>query len=329
MSQHTDTGNQWLNFSRLYEEHTLYYALIAFFWVMVGMFSLGFEINGFSPAQNLFFNFMWYLSICALMITSLIVFCNTYEVNKYKRYINTLEQEIEAYLSDEDKETIWDVIENDGHTLPTNKQRYAILFLGCYVLFEIFFILAWVKDLALVWEPNWASVLIEWVRDNTDFVSDEGVNHQLFAIRIKPSDAELYQLYTSEREFLASSFGAATALFQVFRTFVGFPLGLLSVAMILWRPMEWLGFSRLDPRHIHSFGSFIFSSIATFVSTFFFIIAIFYNMTLDESAFMLLGIEFWQAKFFFNFSLVFAVLCLKFMVGWFVFWKNVVINRFF
>lgn len=75
-------------------------------------------INGFSPAQNLFFNFMWYLSICALMITSLIVFCNTYEVNKYKRYINTLEQEIEAYLSDEDKETIWDVIENDGHTLP-------------------------------------------------------------------------------------------------------------------------------------------------------------------------------------------------------------------
>ena len=155
------------------------------------------------------------------------------------------------------------------------------------------------------------------------------MNHQLFAIRIKPSDAELYQLYTSEREFLASSFGAATALFQVFRTFVGLPLGLLSVAMILWRPMEWLGFSRLDPRHIHSFGSFIYSSIATFVSTFFFIIAIFYNMTLDESAFMLLGIEFWQAKFFFNFSLVFAVLCLKFMVGWFVFWKNVVINRFF
>lgn len=222
MPRHTDTGNQWLNFSRLYEEHTLYYALIAFFWVMVGMFSLGFEINGFSPAQNLFFNFMWYLSICALMITSLIVFCNTYEVNKYKRYINTLEQEIEAYLSDEDKETIWDVIENDGHTLPTNKQRYAVLFLGCYVLFEIFFILAWVKELALVWEPNWASVLIEWVRDNTDFMSDEGVNRQFFAVYLRSEVEELYQLYTSEREFLASSFGAATALFQVFRTFVGF-----------------------------------------------------------------------------------------------------------
>lgn len=105
---------------------------------MVGMFSLGFEINGFSPAKNLFFNFMWYLSICVLMITSLIVFCNTYEANKYQRYLTTLEQEIEEYLNDEEKEVIWEVIENQGHTLPTNKQRYAILFLGCYVLFEVF-----------------------------------------------------------------------------------------------------------------------------------------------------------------------------------------------
>lgn len=238
---------------------------------MVGMFSLGFEINGFSPAKNLFFNFMWYLSICVLMITSLIVFCTTYEANKYQKYLATLEQEIEEYLNDEEKEVIWEVIENDGHTLPTNKQRYAILFLGCYVLFEVFFILAWVKDMALVWEPNWANVLIEWVRDNTNFVSDKDrIGYKLFSVRIKSSDEELYKLYTSEREFLASSFGAATALFQVFRTFVGLPFSLLSMAMILWRPVEWLGFTRLDPRHIHSFGSFIFSSIATFVSTFFF-----------------------------------------------------------
>lgn len=178
--------------------------------------------------------------------------------------------------------------------------------------------------MALVWESNWANVLIEWVRDNTDFVSDEGVNHQLFSVRIKSSDEELYQLYTSEREFLASNFGAATALFQVFRTFVGLPFSLLSMAMILWRPVEWLGFTRLDPRHIHSFGSFIFSSIATFVGTFFLIFTLFYNMHLDESAFMLLGIEFWQAKFFFNFSLVFAVFFIKFMVGWFLFWKQLI-----
>lgn len=174
--------------------------------------------------------------------------------------------------------------------------------------------------MALVWEPRWASVLIEWVRENTDFLSDEGVNHQLFFVRIKPSDTELYQLYTSEREFLASSFGAVTALFQVFRSFC-FPLLLGAFATIIWRPLDWLGGLSVDPRNIHSVGSFIFSSVATLAMTFFLFFALYY-FVLGESAKMLLEIEFWKEKFFLNFNLVFMVLAIKFIIGWFVFWKN-------
>lgn len=112
-------------------------------------------------------------------------------------------------------------------------------------------------------------MLIEWVRVNTDFVSDEEVNHQLFFVRIKPSDVELYQLHTSERVFLASDFGAATALFQVVRSFC-FSLIVFSLATIIWRPLDWLGFHQINPRNIHSIGSFIFSSVATLVAIFFY-----------------------------------------------------------
>lgn len=129
--------------------------------------------------------------------------------------------------------------------------------------------------MALVWEPRWASALIEWVRANTDFVSDEGVNHQLFFVRIKPSDVELYQLYTSEREFLASNFGGATALFQVFRSFC-FPLLLGAFATIIWRPLDWLGGLSIDPRNIHSVGSFLFSSVATLAMMLLFVSIILY-----------------------------------------------------
>ena len=319
MSQHTDTGNQWLNFSRLYEEHTLYYALIAFFWVMVGMFSLGFEINGFSPAQNLFFNFMWYLSICALMITSLIVFCNTYEVNKYKRYINTLEQEIEEKLTDDEKEIVWDLIQEQGHTLPTDKQRYALLFVGCYALFELFIVSSWIKDMTLVWQPDWVLAIIEWVKSDARLktVSESG---GLFAFSAFIIDSDLlYNYYQDGRLFLNSELGKS-AMFISFIKLVSIVPIVYSLCLVFWQMFGWISGNHLMRRASSEIWGFIWvSALVLFMSFIMFlgISAIILDMTGDIRILPIIsGVRGWLDVFGWNLFYLCYVFGLHILYRW-------------
>ncbi|MDO4699099.1 MAG: hypothetical protein Q4A69_00225 [Moraxella sp.] len=323
MSHHFKQLPDWLFSDRLYENSLFFYTVIILFWFFVGFALMGFEIARFSQKVNLLLNFVFYLVICVCMALSPVwfwlIFKNT----------NTAQRELELYgiLDDLDDEDYWQLKQELYQTggLPMQSvQRWALVFLGSYFLFEVFFISSWVKELALVWEPEWATWLIEWVRANTDFVSDEGVNHQLFSVRIKPKDAVLYQLYTSEREFLASDFGGATALFQAFRSF-GFPLILNALAIIMWRPLDWLGFARIDPRNIDSVGSFVFSGLATLAMVFFLFFALYYT-ALEESALMLIGKHFWSNSFSLNFILIFMILAIKFIYGWFLFFRNLFLH---
>ncbi len=321
---HSDTIADWLVSNHLYEDNLFYYALIILVWFFIGFSFLGFEIDGYSQTQNLFFNFLFYLFICVMMALCPFwfrLFFGKTHTAKREQELNQALNELDEY----DRAKIEAELLHTGGLAMRPVQRWALVFLGSYFLFEVFFISAWVKDLALVWEPKWASVLIEWVRANTDFVSDEGVNHQLFSVRITSDDIELSRFYTSERAFLASDFGGATALFQVVRSFC-FPLILFAFATIIWRPLDWLGGLSVNPRNIHSIGSFVFSSVATLAMTFFSLF-VFYYMALDISAAMLLGVEFWKDRFFFNFNFVFIVLAIKFICGWFVFWRNLLFHR--
>lgn len=320
MSHHFEQLPDWLFSDRLYENSLFFHTLIMVFWFFVGFAFLGFEIYGFSQQMNLLFNFIFFLLICVCMALCPIWFWLIFKKT------NTAQRELELYniLDDLDDEDYWQLRQELYQTggLPMQPiQRWALVFLGCYFLFEVFFISAWVKDLALVWEPSWATWLIEWVRANTDFVSDEGVNHQLFAVCIKPKDVALYQLYASEREFLASGFGGATALFQAFRSF-GFLLILGAFAVIMWRPLDWLGFAHIDPRNIYSVGSFIFSCLATLAMALLFLSIILYFFFLDMSAILLFNKQHWVDGFFWNFAFIFAVLTIKFIYGWFLFFRN-------
>lgn len=320
-----DAIQDWLISNRLYEDNLFYYALIICFWFFIGFVFLGFELQGFSLQQNLFFNFIYYLIICTMMALCPFWFKLFFS----KTHTAKREQELHTHLDeldDEDRQEVIDYLTHTGGLAMRPAQRWALIFLGSYFLFEVFFISAWVKDMALVWEPRWASVLIEWVRANTDFVSDEGVNHQLFSVYLSHREVELNQLYASEREFLASSFGGATALFQVFRSFCS-PLILFAFATIIWRPLDWLGGLSVDPRNIHSVGSFIFSSIATLAMTLLFLGFIFYIKSLSSSAKLLFGAIYWLEQFSWNFAFVFAILAIKFIYGWFVFWRNVLFYR--
>ncbi|STZ00524.1 Uncharacterised protein [Moraxella lacunata] len=326
MPHHTDTIADWLVSNRLYEDNLFYYALIICFWFFIGFAFLGFELEGFSLQQNLFFNFVFYLFICTMMALCPFWFKFFFS----KTHTAKREQELNAHLNeldDDDRQEVVAYLNETGQLAMRPAQRWALVFLGSYFLFEVFFISAWVKDMALVWEPRWASVLIEWVRENTDFLSDkERIDRKLFSVYIKPSDTELYQLYTSEREFLASSFGGATALFQVFRSFC-FPLILFAFATIIWRPLDWLGGLSIDPRNIHSVGSFIFSSVATLAMTLLFLSVIFYFIFLDMSAVLLFDKQHWANSFSWNFAFVFAILAIKFIYGWFLFWRDMLFHR--
>lgn len=323
--QYSDRVEDWLVSNRLYEDNLFYYTLIICFWFFWGFAFLGFELNGYSQTQNLFFNFIYYLIICVCMALCPVWF----KLFFAKTHTAKREQELNAHLDeldDNDKQVVIEYLTQTGRLAMRPLQRWALVFLGSYFLFEVFFISAWVKEMALVWEPRWASVLIEWVRDNTDFLSDkERVDRKLFLVYLSHREVELNQLYTSERDFVFSDFGGATALFQVFRSFC-FPLILGAFATIIWRPLDWLGGLSIDPRNIHSVGSFIFSSLATLVMALLCLGFIFYIKSLSSSAKLLLGTTYWLEQFSWNFAFVFVILVIKFIYGWFLFWKNLFLH---
>lgn len=294
MFKYIDDIEEWLMEHHLYADDLFYYALIICVWFFIGASFLGVEFLALTQTQNFFINALWYLMICGCMALCPLWFHLFLKKRHLNHQNNLLSQKLNE-LNDHDRQAVIDYLDDFGF-IKRPIQTWALVFLGAYFLFEVFFIMAWVKDMVLVWQPDWATALIEWVRANTDFVSDKGVNHQLFAIRIKSNDTELYQLYTSEREFLASDFGGATALFQVFRTFC-FPLLILSMISIFWKDLVH-GLHEIDPRY----GSYFFASIGGMAMNFLSLGFIFYFChSLNETAKLLLGISYWIDNFFLEF----------------------------
>lgn len=52
---------QWMASNRLYESYLFVYILILSAWVILGLFTFGFEISGYTLKQNLAFNFAYFL----------------------------------------------------------------------------------------------------------------------------------------------------------------------------------------------------------------------------------------------------------------------------
>lgn len=267
MTQYSNNVGDWIHSNRLYEVHIFYYILIIVFWVMTGFFSLGFEIDGFSSVQNLLVNFIWYLAICLLMAASLIIFCNTYEANKYKKYLQTLKQQIEENLTDEEKEIVWDLIAEQGHTLPTNPQRYVMLFLGAYLLFELFVISAWIKDMTLIWQPDWVLACIDWVKSNARLVSVSENGGGLFCFNAYITESTfLYSYYQDGRLFLDSEFGKST-MFLSFIKLVSFVPIVFSLCLVFWKMFGWISGNHLMRRASSEIWGFIWvSSLVLFMS---------------------------------------------------------------
>ena len=258
MPHHTDTIADWLVSNRLYEDNLFYYALIICFWFFIGFIFLGFEINGYSQAQNLFFNFIYYLIICACM-----AFCPFwFKFFFSKTHTAKREQELHAHLDgldDDDRQEVVAYLNETGQLAMRPAQRWALVFLGSYFLFEVFFISAWVKDMALVWQPDWVMGIVEWVRENTDSRSlPDGGSLFDFSSRIGRDDF-LLNYYQTETEFLASELGKSAMLFTFWKFISFFPI-VFALMGAFGLMSGWLGIGAIKERSQTNLWGFIVST---------------------------------------------------------------------
>lgn len=325
MTNHSDTIHDWLISHRLYEDNLFYYTLIILVWFCIGFTFLGFEINGFSQTQNLFFNFIFYLIICTMMALCPFWFKLFFSKTHTAKREQELQQALDE-LDGEDRAEVEAELAHTGGLAMRPMQRWALVFLGSYFLFEVFFISAWVKDLALVWEPRWASVLIEWAISHTN-VPPLNVDRDIFVLDVL--DDGINELgYRDDYLFMNSDFGHAVMLYRVIKTFT-LPFVMSALIVILWKPIDWLGFYRVDPRNIDGISSFLYS---TFLSVGAFLLFIGATVAFVSDVELVVHYIFgkfnWLSLFWQHIGLIFILFYFKFLVGWFVFWKQTIFSIF-
>ena len=258
MPHHTDTIADWLVSNRLYEDNLFYYALIICFWFFIGFAFLGFELEGFSLQQNLFFNFIYYLIICACMALCPFWFKLFFGKTHTAKREQELQQALDE-LDEYDRAEVEAELAHTGGLAMRPVQRWALVFLGSYFLFEVFFISAWVKDMALVWQPDWVMGIVEWVRENTDSRSlPDGGSLFDFSSRIGRDDF-LLNYYQTETEFLASELGKSAMLFTFWKFISFFPI-VFALMGAFGLMSGWLGIGAIKERSQTNLWGFIVST---------------------------------------------------------------------
>lgn len=316
---HTDTIKDWLISNDLYEENLFFYTLIIIFWFFVGFVCLGFELEGFSLQQNLFFNFVFYLFICAMM-----ALCPFWFKLFFRNHHNNRRQEWfdDAFskLDDEDRQLVTDYLQATGHFVKQPLQRWSLIFLGSYFLFEIFFISAWVKDLALVWEPRWATALIEWAISHTN-VPPLNVDRDLFGIDIKDDSFPILN-YDTDTDFLQSEHGRALMLFHCFRA-VTFFLILTCFYHLLWKLVS-NEITNISPKNIDTLFKFMTISFLTFMA-FLMAVAVFFAFfeAVNVSNLYMQHKASWIYHFWLMIGYLFVLCFIRLAYDWCIFWRRV------
>jgi hypothetical protein len=316
----------WMASERLYEEYLFFYILILVFWGAVGLFSFGFELSGYSLQQNLFFNFIWFLILAVAMAYTPMWYRLVFGSKaRLERRTQEIQQQIEAITDPIKREAIQQHLANDGGLAPRTLQKRSLIFLGWCAIFELFFISAWVKDLTLIWQPAWIQWIIEWMTANLN-LPPLNVDRKLFMLDL--DGTILAKQFADEQAFLASPLGDVALVFQFWRALSFFPI-LAALIILLWKPIDWLGMTRLDPRYINGIGKFLWCSFISFFMFLMFVAAVYGLMrSLDFVVVMVLSKQMWLEYFWKNAFFIFLIFSLKIFVGWFYFWQSVYRNNF-
>ncbi len=342
-NQQSQSTAEWMASNRLYEEYLFFYVIILSVITAIGYYTFGFEIDGWTQAQNLAINFLLYAVLLVLLFLTPTWYNLIYDLiwgrqarldkeeGGLGRLINsyedaTLRRDIQQ-LCEEDPtfhQELRQIFEDRGEMPLNRKQVIALIVLFCFFNFELFFINAWVKgeDYHLVWQPDWVNAIIDWMRSHLN-TPPLHIDRDIFYFDLSDSK---FTRFESEDNLLSTRF-ADSGLFFHFWRFISCPVYLIIYIILLWRPMNWLGMSRVDPKNIQSVGRFL---IVAFVSIFMLLFLLAHEMisrnVLYLSFPMVLGKEMWLHSQGANIYYVLTIIALKFLIGWFHFWKNVFIK---
>lgn len=316
----------WMASERLYEEYLFFYLLIIVFWGFVGLFSFGFELSGYSLEQNLFFNFIWFLTLAIAMAFTPVWYRLIFgRKARLLRRNEEIQQQIEAIEDPVKREAIKQHIANDGGLAPRTSQKWSLIFLGWCALFEMFFVSSWVRDLALIWQPEWVSDVIDWVRVNTIDLTTQGPEVQkLFLIKLNGSEqnaAMLKQMFENEQVFLNSPFGEACLLYHAWHVLSFLPILIASI-ICLWQLIGWTGSNSLEAKK--GIKGYIWLAVITFFMTLMLIggsgIIL---MDVGYRAGSVTGLAGWIHDFWLHIAYFFIIIALRFYANWFFIFRNI------
>lgn len=310
---------------RLYEEYLFFYLLIIVFWGAVGLFSFGFELSGYSLQQNLLFNFIWFLVLAIAMAFTPFWYRLVFGSKaRLQRRTEEIQQQIEAIEDPIKREAIKQHIANDGGLAPRTLQKWSLIFLGWCALFEMFFVSSWVKDLALVWQPEWVNSVIDWVRVNTKDLATQGPKVQkLFMIYLDGAGegkAMLKKMFENEQIFLKSPFGEACLLYHAWHALSFFPILIASI-ICLWQLIGWTGSSHLEAKK--GIKGYIWLAVITFFMTLMLISgAGIILMDVGYRAGSVTGLAGWIRDFWLHIAYFFIIIALRLYSNWFFIFKS-------
>ena len=315
---------EWITSNRLYEEYLFFYLLICLFWFFVGLFSIGIRIPVFNDMQNLAFNTVWFLILCvALSIPKFWYFLIKGRHGQLFQAIAKVYETLDSIEDIEQREQVHKQITSNGKLPPNRLETLSLAFLFAFILFDILYTRCWIRDLSLVWQPDWVNACIGWVHNNLSMppISED---RQIFNLWFDDghNDTVLKEYFGDEWAFLASPFGDAAMFYHFIRVVMFVPI-LAALSIVLWKPLKFMGMQQIDPRNIHSVMSFLRSCAWSLIFAFFMAIGTWGFLT--NANWFTLGLidqEAWFENLYINGLYLFIVFGIRFFYGWFVFWKN-------
>ena len=332
-SRHTQRESVlgWMASERLYEEYLFFYVLILVFWAATGFFTFGFEIAGYSPAENLLANFLLFIALAVAMAFTPVWYRLIFGTQaRLQRRTDEIYAQVENIEDEEKRRAILQHLEQDGALPPRRLQKWCLIGLAWFALFEIFFVSAWVKDLQLVWQPEWVNKIIAWAHENTSLPP----NHRewkLFHLTIR-FDNILSTQFKTEGDFLASEMGKVVVLFHVWRALIFFPT-LFMLYMLIGKAIDWLGMNQFRYFRVGRYWDHDRFSRFVLYSVFFipiFALGGFFLLFMDLkfTSAMSFNKYSWLGEFQYNFIFVFMIIGFKFIYTWLLFWKDIAVNLY-
>lgn len=311
-----DDLDDWVLSDRIYEKAVFIQTLVLIGILIFGMNTFGFERHA-DQKQNLLENFLYYL----LLVGAMALVPPLYRL-LFAHKKTQAQKDLEATEPGEYKDGLTDYYRLNGLLPPTRWQNVALVVFFAIMLFDLFYLNAWVKNQQLVWQPAWVDGILDWMRNHLN-TPPMNVGWDIFDLDIKDSEY-LAKRFSNEQAFLASPLADSMMLFQFWR-FISFGGQLYCFALVTWNMMDWLGMEYVNPKNIETDGQFLWIS---FISIFICLMIIipYFMMTVivsDVTGLMMLSNEYRSASIkFYSAFFIFTLFSLKLWQGWFIYWKR-------